>query len=469
MLLGFFPIIISGFMYIIFKETPFKTPLSIYLVLLGIWQLNVAVLYFYQGLSIEVIEWIYRVTRFAPIFIVPVVIYISIKIYELTTLKVRDTLFFDKLIKLILNKMVFYILLITSITIYIANLFIHEVSNLVIEYTGELTYLTPRDTLYSYILDLIEVAITIIVIIATALILPKLTDYKVQNFVRLFFVYTVMILLGSLGLINKIPVIGNLIGTFIVIAFCLNIIIGFFQWYLIKNEELKILIEREKKVNFTNSIASSLIHEIRNPIHHIKGFTTVVAKTETLSEQGKECLDYIDSAAEQLDKIVNSFNHYIQYNQLEFSQIELNDVIDNAVYLLRNEARVNKVNLNYHKQYSQLKVLADGTGLTQVMINILKNCIESIPEERKEREVNISVDIQDHYISIHVLDTGKGIHPDKWESIFDPFITDKKRGMGIGLAYSRRTLYEHGGDLRVVSSSPKGTHFEISFPQHTRL
>ena len=78
----------------------------------------------------------------------------------------------------------------------------------------------------------------------------------------------------------------------------------------------------------------------------------------------------------------------------------------------------------------------------------------------------ISTDIQVDRIFINFIDTGKGIPADNWESIFDPFISSKKDGLGLGLPFVKNIIFEHRGDIKVVDSGPKGTHIQIILPQY---
>ena len=69
-------------------------------------------------------------------------------------------------------------------------------------------------------------------------------------------------------------------------------------------------------------------------------------------------------------------------------------------------------------------------------------------------------------IHINFIDTGKGIPVESWESIFDPFTSYKKEGMGLGLPFVKKIIFEHRGDIKIVESSSIGTNLQIVLPQY---
>ena len=105
-----------------------------------------------------------------------------------------------------------------------------------------------------------------------------------------------------------------------------------------------------------------------------------------------------------------------------------------------------------------LFVFVNKTYLQQVFINLIKNSLEAIPNERATRKITIKIDILNDHIAINFYDTGTGIPSENWETIFDPFITFKDTGMGLGLPFVKKIIFEHRGDIFVVDSTDAGTH-----------
>ena len=109
-------------------------------------------------------------------------------------------------------------------------------------------------------------------------------------------------------------------------------------------------------------------------------------------------------------------------------------------------------------------LFADQYQIEQVLINLVKNAIESYPENAVEKKLSMVASLQASYIRIEVKDNGSGIPPDKMEKIFLPFFTTKERGNGIGLALSRQILNYHKGSITVDSALDRGTKVVLELP-----
>ncbi|MBO2535981.1 sensor histidine kinase [Rummeliibacillus suwonensis] len=331
-------------------------------------------------------------------------------------------------------------------------------------YKKDLFYLYPISSPTQAYFFITEVLLSIIVSISSFMSISKVQSRTIKRFMAAFFVYsTVLILCGT---VNLIPNLGSLVTSIFVIIFSIGLMLSFFRLHLEQNEQFRVLMEREKKMDYIGSLSSSLIHEIRNPLHIIKNFSIVLEKNEKLSENGVEYLKYINSATKQLENIVGNFTDYMKNKKPELEKVDLNEIIDHAIYLTNENTKENRVNVIFEKKYEKLKILANPISFTQVLVNIIKNCAESIPEERQQRLISIDTMYSKGLVYIHIKDTGKGIPQEEWDKIFNPFVSDKEKGMGIGLAFSRKIMYEHSGDLKVLNSTPEGTEFQITIPQH---
>ena len=99
--------------------------------------------------------------------------------------------------------------------------------------------------------------------------------------------------------------------------------------------------------------------------------------------------------------------------------------------------------------------------MKQVLVNLIQNAIQAC---EAEPHIEISTSVQNQSCTIGIKDQGKGISEDDMVKIFEPYFTTKKKGTGLGLAFTRRIIRQHGGDIKVTSILGKGTTFTISFP-----
>jgi two-component system sensor kinase FixL len=109
-------------------------------------------------------------------------------------------------------------------------------------------------------------------------------------------------------------------------------------------------------------------------------------------------------------------------------------------------------------------VLADKVQIQQVLLNLMRNAIEAMEEAEKRELVVSTVSAQDNMIEISVADTGTGIAPEVSAQLFQPFITTKRQGMGVGLSISRTIVEAHGGSIAPRSNPGGGTVFSFTLP-----
>jgi two-component system sensor kinase FixL len=107
-------------------------------------------------------------------------------------------------------------------------------------------------------------------------------------------------------------------------------------------------------------------------------------------------------------------------------------------------------------------VLADKVQIQQVLLNLMRNAVEAM-EGSPRRELVVSTDAaEDDMVTVGVSDTGSGISPDMSSQLFQPFVTTKRHGMGVGLSISRTIVEAHGGRIEVAPNPGGGTVFRFT-------
>jgi two-component system sensor kinase FixL len=146
--------------------------------------------------------------------------------------------------------------------------------------------------------------------------------------------------------------------------------------------------------------------------------------------------------------------------------IEVGPLIDGTVSLVRMEAIQRQVKIEAQIDPHLPTVLADQIQIQQVLLNLLRNAIDAIDGSNTERR---SIVIKARYknrcaVEISVTDSGPGIATEVAETLFDPFVTTKPLGMGMGLSISRSIVESHGGNLRMARGVPFGAMFFFDLP-----
>ena len=110
-------------------------------------------------------------------------------------------------------------------------------------------------------------------------------------------------------------------------------------------------------------------------------------------------------------------------------------------------------------------MFADRYQIEQVLINLVKNAIESFREESREKKIRIAATTHNSMFRMEVTDSGRGIPQDKLDQIFLPFYTTKENGSGIGLALSKQILYHHRGTISMESTPEEGSCVILEIPK----
>ncbi|MFK4996699.1 ATP-binding protein [Bacillus sp. N9] len=149
---------------------------------------------------------------------------------------------------------------------------------------------------------------------------------------------------------------------------------------------------------------------------------------------------------------------------LKIEDLEL--IIQESIDFTQEMLRENNVDIIFVNNFKSLKAYVNKTNLEQAFINLINNSIEAIPKMTDNKNITIMTELNEGMILIHFIDTGKGIPRENWESVFDPFMSFKEKGMGLGLPYVKKIFIEHLGNISIVDSSLEGTHFQIEIPQN---
>jgi len=222
-----------------------------------------------------------------------------------------------------------------------------------------------------------------------------------------------------------------------------------------------------------DEFVSTVSHELRTPLTSIRGALGLLS-TGLLGTLPEKATDLLRIAVSNTDRLVRLINDVLDLERMEsgravlqFHQVDLSDLIQQAVETMRSMAEANNVQIHFAAE--ECPIEADPDRLVQVFTNLLSNAVKF---SNPGAQVNISISAGDEIVSINVSDQGRGVPHDKLESVFDRFqqveTTDarQKGGTGLGLAICRSILQQHGGRIWAEPNSPRGTTFRMVVPRH---
>ncbi|MEY4463779.1 MAG: hypothetical protein RLZZ81_750 [Pseudomonadota bacterium] len=213
-----------------------------------------------------------------------------------------------------------------------------------------------------------------------------------------------------------------------------------------------------------SDVAKKVAHEIKNPLTPILlASERLLKKFSPEIKERAEFENYLKMIIRHTNDIKNIVSEFVLFARLpapKFTKSEL-------VYLVKHIVEARKLlndNILYkfESNVDQFDFMCDATQINQVMINLLKNAEESI-EGREAGKIEVTIDAKDDFISINVIDNGKGFPPELIGKATESYVTTSSKGMGVGLAIVKRIVEEHCGVLDIANREEEGAIIDIKF------
>lgn|GEM_PF-1253049 len=462
--IGLLPLVLAMNVTRIYKGSQLGIALLLFMCSITLWQMDIGVLYLKGILPEEWILSLFRFFRVGTTGVVPVIFYLIYLLLNKHTPNIKNKTGYN-FFQSFFNLKVFWVLVVWSSGVYVINWTKWGIEGLRVVQTAD-----SNTSLYFpvygdyHFLYLVHTGTVLLLLIIVVIICRGIQNASLKSFLQTFSYCSIFLLLT--GFLNFLPGTGSVISSIGVIIFSSSIIFSFVKMNNLVTINYNLLKERQKKLDYLGNISTSLIHEVKNNIQIIKGYSKLVAETTDLPKQSESHVSMIQLGTTQLEQLTHHYSEYIKKKAVEFKDADLNQIIQDAIDLTTEFRKEKNIEICFEQKYKPLKAFASPAYLKQVFINLIKNSCESMDHVKAKRNIAIKTDIMGDKIIIDVTDSGKGIVKDQWESIFDPFISTKESGMGIGLPFVRKIIFEHRGEINVLESSKNGTTFRIVLPQY---
>ncbi|BDG04197.1 hypothetical protein AMOR_31930 [Anaeromyxobacter oryzae] len=181
-------------------------------------------------------------------------------------------------------------------------------------------------------------------------------------------------------------------------------------------------------------------------------------------QEATEALERIVADGHRARELIDSIRAMFQKESADKALLNLNDVIWEALALLRGELQSHGVTVRTELSEALPPVRGDHVQLQQVLVNLVTNAIESMATRRGARSLCLGSSVDASGVTVAVADNGKGLEPTEYERVFDPLFTTKPHGMGMGLAICRSIIEGHEGRLWASANEPRGAVFRFTLP-----
>lgn len=231
-------------------------------------------------------------------------------------------------------------------------------------------------------------------------------------------------------------------------------------------QELQAEVVHISRLSAMGEMASSLAHELNQPLSAIANYMSGARRLIERSPGGDQrIVEAIEKSAEQALRagdIIRRLRDFLARGEGERSVESLAKLVHEACGLALVGAKEGNVAVRYEMDPHLDRVLVDRVQIQQVIVNLVRNAMDAMQDHQGRRELFVSTSVRGDMAMVAVADTGPGIDPQAAERLFQPFVTTKASGMGVGLSISRTIVEAHGGRIWTEPNPGGGTIFRFT-------
>jgi signal transduction histidine kinase len=218
---------------------------------------------------------------------------------------------------------------------------------------------------------------------------------------------------------------------------------------------------RQERISTIGRLSSSIVHDLRNPLAAIYGGSEIMVDSEIAPPQLKRLAGNIYRASRRIQELLQDLVNVGRGRTDGAEVCRLREVAAAACDSVAQTADAQGVHIHLDISDS-IELSLERARVERVFINLIGNALEAMPTGG---EICISAALDSGAVTVRVADTGPGISPEIHENLFQPFVSSGKRnGLGLGLALSRQTVLDHGGDMWAESEPGHGARFCFRLP-----
>jgi len=250
-------------------------------------------------------------------------------------------------------------------------------------------------------------------------------------------------------------------------------LIGDSQGHVIVIDDMSDVIQAEHEAAWSE-VARRLAHEIKNPLTPIQlsaerlQFKLLPELSEDSANLLKRMSKTIVSQVDNMKAMVDAFSQYAHTPEIKFQQVKINTLIQEVTELYRENSQQADIVLEL-AEVPDLYV--DANRIRQMLVNLLKNALEAMPEEQAFKQITVSTSynqdknsICERCVIIEILDNGNGIDETILANLFTPYVSNKKTGTGLGLSIVKKIVEEHSGKVFASNNEESGAKMTICLP-----
>jgi signal transduction histidine kinase len=245
------------------------------------------------------------------------------------------------------------------------------------------------------------------------------------------------------------------------IAEAVNRLASQLEAQLAEHKRAEELARHADRLASLGQLVAGVAHEVRNPLATIKLRAQMLMEASDDGRARDSCAQIL-SEIERLDGLVNKLLIFGRTFAVNPSPADLNQVLLDRVQHFEDRAASQGIRLEAHLDPAALPAAVDAPKIVQVIDNLVQNALEAVTPLAGVVEIRSGMEGNTAWFQVH--DNGGGISPELLRRVFDPFVTTKDHGSGLGLSISNEIVQMHNGRISVTSEHGKGSCFRVTLP-----
>ena len=234
-----------------------------------------------------------------------------------------------------------------------------------------------------------------------------------------------------------------------------------FNGMLDRLDQSRVALVRSEKLGLAGLFAARVAHDIRNPLSSIKMQSQLLRSKLGAGTDAHDVLSAVLRDVAQVESVVRDLMDLANPGALALQPGDLNAVLRGAVDQLSHQLAYRKIDVALALTEPLPPIALDTQRLRQALLNVLVNASEAM---HTGGELRVSTKVDGDTIRVQICDDGVGIDPALAERVFDPFVSTKPEGVGLGLVNVKAVVEGHGGGIRLEPRQPRGTCADIWLP-----
>jgi two-component system sensor kinase FixL len=232
-------------------------------------------------------------------------------------------------------------------------------------------------------------------------------------------------------------------------------------------QELQQELLLAARLRATGQMAAALAHELNQPLtavaNYLRGVLRLLEREQADMARVREAIGLAAQQTLRAGEIIRRLRDFVARGEVDRRPERVNTLIEEASALALVGARERNVHVTLNVPADLPLVLVERVPVEQVLLNLMRNAVEAMMETER-RTLTVTAEASGDHVTIGVADTGAGLSPEVAVQLFQPFVTTKPDGMGIGLSICRTIIEAHGGRIWAEANPGGGTVFRLTLP-----